>query len=142
MTDFRVDSNAFLISWSRKIRDTFKVLLEESRLMTFIDTFKNGLWPDGKLKPPGVPRTLDEKERTRDEANRKLSALMPGTNLYTSWMWVDHCHCRFGCQHDRKVKCTERCSQDLRGFAEPKAEPTHRVHHHRRGNLSLRLALM
>jgi len=45
--------------------------------MTFIDTFKNGLWPDGKLKPPDVPRTLDDKERTRDEANRKLSALMP-----------------------------------------------------------------
>jgi len=45
--------------------------------MTFIDAFKNGLWPDGKLKPPGVPRSLDEKERTRGEANRKLSALMP-----------------------------------------------------------------
>jgi sorting nexin-25 len=46
--------------------------------MTFIDIFKNGLWPDGRLKTPGTPRTLDEKERTRDEANRKLSALMPG----------------------------------------------------------------
>ena len=46
--------------------------------MTFVDAFKNGLWPDGKLKPPDVPRTADEKERTRDEANRKLSALMPG----------------------------------------------------------------
>ena len=52
--------------------------------MTFIDIFKNDLWPDGKLKPPGIPRTLDEKERTRDEANRKLSALMPGTGVFTS----------------------------------------------------------
>jgi len=52
--------------------------LEESRVMSFIDTFKNGLWQDGKLKLPSVQRTLDEKERTRDEANRKLSALMPG----------------------------------------------------------------
>ena len=54
--------------------------------MTFIDAFKNGLWPDGKLKFPDVPRTLDEKERTRDEANRKLSALMPGMGPSTlSW---------------------------------------------------------
>jgi hypothetical protein len=57
--------------------------------MTIIDTFKNGLWPDGKLKPPGVPGTVDEKERTRDEANRKLSALMPGEGLPTLfWMCI------------------------------------------------------
>jgi len=65
--------------------------------MTFIDTFKNGLWPDGKLKPPGVPRMLDERERTRDEANRKLSALMPGMGLLApSWIRADCFHCRFG----------------------------------------------
>jgi hypothetical protein len=52
--------------------------------MTFIDAFKSGLWPDGKLKPSGIPRSLDEKERTRDEANRKLSALMPGLGVSTS----------------------------------------------------------
>ena len=67
----------------RKIRESFKTLLDESRAMTFIDTFKNDLWPDGRLKPPGIPRTLDEKERTRDEANRKLSALMPGIGAST-----------------------------------------------------------
>lgn len=59
--------------------------------MTIIDTFKNGLWPGGKLKPPDTPRAADEKERTRDEANRKLSALMPGMGLLTlSWIYVDH----------------------------------------------------
>lgn len=30
------------------------------------------------MKPPGVPRTAEEKLRTRDEANRKLSSLVPG----------------------------------------------------------------
>jgi len=108
--------------------------MEETRVMTFIDTFKDGLWPDGKLKPPGVPRTLDEKERTRDEANRKLSALMPGMGLFTSYRTrADRCCCRFGRQHDRKVERAERSAQDLRGFAEPKVEPTYCIYHHRRG---------
>jgi hypothetical protein len=46
--------------------------------MSFIGAFRNGLWPGGKLKPPSVPRTSDEKLQTRDDANRKLSALIPG----------------------------------------------------------------
>lgn len=99
--------------------------------MSFIDTFKNGLWPDGKLKPPGVPRTLDEKERTRDEANRKLSALMPGMGLRaSSWMRADYCHCRFGRQYDWKVERSKRCAQNIRGLAEPKIEPTYRIYDH------------
>ncbi|KAJ7751186.1 PhoX domain-containing protein [Mycena maculata] len=61
----------------RKIRETVKGLLEESRIMVFVNLFRNGLWPGGKLKPPSVPRTADEKLRTRDEANRKLSSLVP-----------------------------------------------------------------
>ncbi|KAF8167365.1 structural protein MDM1 [Crassisporium funariophilum] len=61
----------------RKIRDNFKSLLGESQLMSYINMFRDGLWPGGKLKPPGVPRTADEKIRTRDEANRKLSSLVP-----------------------------------------------------------------
>ncbi|KAJ7459152.1 PhoX domain-containing protein [Mycena galericulata] len=61
----------------RKIRETVKSLLEESRVMVFVNLFRNGLWPGGKLKPPSVPRTADEKLRTRDEANRKLSSLVP-----------------------------------------------------------------
>lgn len=46
--------------------------------MRYIDTFRDNLWPNGKLRGPGVPRTTEEKIRTRDEANRKLSALVPG----------------------------------------------------------------
>lgn len=99
--------------------------------MTIIDAFRNGLWPDGKLKPPGVPRTGDEKEKTRDEANRKLSALMPGVCFPTrSLICADHSCCRFGCQYDRKIECEKRCTQDLCGFAESKVEPAHRVYHH------------
>lgn len=63
----------------RKLRDTSKSFLDESHLMTFINAFRDGLWPGGSLKPPSIPRTVEEKFHTRDEANRKLSALMPGT---------------------------------------------------------------
>ncbi|KAI0800642.1 PhoX domain-containing protein [Fomes fomentarius] len=61
----------------RKLRDTSKSFLDESHLMTFINAFRDGLWPGGSLKPPSLPRTVEEKLHTRDEANRKLSALMP-----------------------------------------------------------------
>ncbi|CAK5280644.1 unnamed protein product [Mycena citricolor] len=61
----------------RKIRENVKGMLEESRVMVFVNLFRNGLWPGGKLKPPSIPRTAEEKLRTRDEANRKLSSLVP-----------------------------------------------------------------
>ncbi|RDX51162.1 PhoX domain-containing protein [Lentinus brumalis] len=61
----------------RKLRETVKSFLDEPHLMTFINIFRDGLWPGGSLKPPSVPRTAEEKLHTRDEANRKLSALMP-----------------------------------------------------------------
>ncbi|THV07473.1 PhoX domain-containing protein [Dendrothele bispora CBS 962.96] len=61
----------------RKIRETVKSLLDDAHLLTYIKSFRDGLWPGGKLKPPGVPRTADEKMKTRDDANRKLSALFP-----------------------------------------------------------------
>ncbi|KAI0778795.1 PXA domain-containing protein [Trametes elegans] len=61
----------------RKLRETVKSFLDEPHLMMFINTFRDNLWPGGNLKPPGVPRTVEEKLHTRDEANRKLSALMP-----------------------------------------------------------------
>ena len=62
----------------RKIRETLKVYLDEPHLVDYIGKFKDGLWPGGQLKPPSSPRTAEERLRTRDEANRKLSALMPG----------------------------------------------------------------
>ncbi|KAE9398516.1 hypothetical protein BT96DRAFT_920831 [Gymnopus androsaceus JB14] len=61
----------------RKIRETMKSLLDEPRIMSYLKIFRDGLWPGGKLKPPSVPRTPEERLRTRDEANRKLSSLVP-----------------------------------------------------------------
>ncbi|KAI0640032.1 PXA domain-containing protein [Trametes polyzona] len=61
----------------RKLRETVKSFLDEPHLMMFINLFRDNMWPGGSLKPPSVPRTVEEKLHTRDEANRKLSALMP-----------------------------------------------------------------
>lgn len=40
---------------------------------------RENLWPGGKLREPSQPRTAEEKLRSRDGANRKLSALVPGS---------------------------------------------------------------
>ncbi|KIJ53798.1 hypothetical protein M422DRAFT_775777 [Sphaerobolus stellatus SS14] len=61
----------------RKLRDTVRSYVDESHLLRFVTIFKDNMWPGGSIKPPGVPRSTEEKARTRDEANRKLSALMP-----------------------------------------------------------------
>lgn len=61
----------------RQIRQSIKSMFEESRIMPILAFFKDSLWPGGKLKPPGQPRSTEEITRSRDEANRKLSALVP-----------------------------------------------------------------
>lgn len=61
----------------RKIRENVRSFFEEIRIMPMINMFRDSLWPGGQHKPTSSPRTPEEKTRTRDEANRKLSALVP-----------------------------------------------------------------
>ncbi|CEL56796.1 Sorting nexin-12 OS=Schizosaccharomyces pombe (strain 972 / ATCC 24843) GN=snx12 PE=3 SV=1 [Rhizoctonia solani AG-1 IB] len=61
----------------RKVRDTVRTSLAESQILGYITTFRNTLWPEGKLKPASVPRTDQEKVQTREQAHSKLSAIMP-----------------------------------------------------------------
>jgi len=61
----------------RKVKEAAMSQLDEDHLIKYLSTFKNILWPGGKLKPPSAPRTAEEKARTKEEANAKLSALMP-----------------------------------------------------------------
>lgn len=69
----------------RKIRENARALLDEARILPFIKLFRDQLWPGGKLKPSSTTRTSEEKIRTRDEANRKLSSLVPGM-----WQYLQH----------------------------------------------------
>ncbi|KAH7334603.1 PXA domain-containing protein [Rhizoctonia solani] len=61
----------------RKVRDTVRTSLAEAQILGHISTFRNTLWPEGKLKPSSVPRTDQEKVQTREQAHSKLSAIMP-----------------------------------------------------------------
>ncbi len=119
----------------RKIRETFKLLVGETRLMSYINTFRDGLWPGGKLKPPGIPRTSEERLRTRDEANRKLSALFPGRlrtggNPNVMVLTISRRSC---CQHHGAVKRTPRCPPDICSPTKPKIKPTYSLYGCRRG---------
>ncbi|KAF5323375.1 hypothetical protein D9611_005598 [Ephemerocybe angulata] len=61
----------------KKVRDNIKDWFNETQLMKYINIFRDIMWPGGKLKGPAPPRTTEEKIRTRDDANRKLSSLVP-----------------------------------------------------------------
>ncbi|KZO94011.1 hypothetical protein CALVIDRAFT_501987 [Calocera viscosa TUFC12733] len=61
----------------RKMRDTLKATLEEPNLVAYVEKLHGVAFPGGRFRPTSAPRTTEQKARTRDEANRKLSALMP-----------------------------------------------------------------
>jgi len=61
----------------RKFRDSLTSFTDEPHLMSYISIFKDSLWPGGRLKASALPRTSDEKAHSREEANRKLSTLLP-----------------------------------------------------------------
>ncbi|KAK4507476.1 hypothetical protein PRZ48_001211 [Zasmidium cellare] len=61
----------------RKVRETARNALEDEKLAGHVETLKNIMWPNGKMRPPSVPRTAQEKARTRKEAGLLLAALVP-----------------------------------------------------------------
>ncbi|KAG8935713.1 Intermediate filament protein [Tulasnella sp. 418] len=61
----------------RKLREVAKTYGDEDHLLQYLKVFQDGLWPGGSLKPPSTPRSPEERIRTREEVNRKLSSLMP-----------------------------------------------------------------
>ena len=83
-----------------KIRENARALIDEGRILPFIKLFRDQLWPGGKLRPSSTPRTSEEKIRTRDEANRKLSSLIPGIATSIILPAETHISSRFGCKYD------------------------------------------
>ena len=63
----------------RQTRETVKSLFDEPRLLSYITIFRDGLWPGGQLRTAEPTRTAEARLKTKEEANRKLSALIPGT---------------------------------------------------------------
>lgn len=75
----------------RKLREIVKSATDETHMLQYLGSFRQALWPGGNLKPPSAPRTPDEKLKAREEANRKLTTLMPGlwTFQYISYLTDD-----------------------------------------------------
>ncbi|KAL2133791.1 hypothetical protein VTI74DRAFT_1688 [Chaetomium olivicolor] len=64
----------------RKLRENVKALVQEDALLKYIGLLKEGLWPGGlprDKQDPRVPRTAQEKARTRTEASLMLATLVP-----------------------------------------------------------------
>jgi hypothetical protein len=70
---------------NRKVRDTVSHSLDEINVINSIGMFRDSMWPGGQLRPPSAPRSAEEKVKARDNANRMLSALIPG-------MWFITCN--------------------------------------------------
>ena len=47
--------------------------------------FRDSMWAGGRLRPPPVPRSVEEKAQARDDAHRMLSALIPGMDLVSQY---------------------------------------------------------
>ncbi|KAI6135544.1 PhoX domain-containing protein [Pisolithus croceorrhizus] len=61
----------------RKVRQSLSSLYEESQIVRLLGMLRDTIWPGGELRTLPQARTAEEKLRSRHEANRKLSALVP-----------------------------------------------------------------
>ncbi|KAK9900670.1 hypothetical protein P389DRAFT_157250 [Cystobasidium minutum MCA 4210] len=61
----------------RKVREAVTLSTSGDALAPHIYMLKEMMWPDGKMRPPSLPRSAEEKLQTREAAFRKLTYLMP-----------------------------------------------------------------
>ncbi|KAI1380352.1 PXA domain-containing protein [Hypoxylon crocopeplum] len=61
----------------RKVRDNFKVLVQEDAVLKYISLLRDSMWPGGQIKRNKQARTTAEKARTRREASLMLATLVP-----------------------------------------------------------------
>ena len=62
----------------RKLREAIKSLTDDSHALRYLQSFRDTMWPGGQWRATSEIRTASMKAETRDEANKKLSALIPG----------------------------------------------------------------
>ncbi|KAK2461433.1 hypothetical protein APHAL10511_005896 [Amanita phalloides] len=61
----------------RKVRDKVKSSLNEPSIIPFVNLFCDTLWPGGQPRTSYPSRTAEDKKWSREEANKKLSSLVP-----------------------------------------------------------------
>ena len=60
-------------------------------MLSVINMIKEDIWPKGQLNTNRIPRTLEERTKTRHTANQKLSAFMPGKYTCPRWRYLNIC---------------------------------------------------
>jgi len=60
----------------RKLREALKSLTDETHILRYLQSFRESLWPGDEYRAQLLPRSAATKAETREEANRKLSALI------------------------------------------------------------------
>ncbi|KAF2034844.1 hypothetical protein EK21DRAFT_55251 [Setomelanomma holmii] len=60
----------------RKVRESFDSLLSENNISKYIDTLKDSMWPNGRLKQ-GAERAPQERAKSRKAAATVLGTLVP-----------------------------------------------------------------
>jgi len=61
----------------RKFRDNLATYLDDSHLWSYLKLIMHTMWPGGQQRSPPPIRTQEQKSKTCDDAQRKLSTLMP-----------------------------------------------------------------
>ncbi|KAI2628802.1 PXA domain-containing protein [Hypoxylon sp. NC1633] len=61
----------------RKVRDNFKMLVQEDAILKYVGLLRDTMWPGGQINRNKQPRTTSEKARTRREASLMLATLVP-----------------------------------------------------------------
>jgi sorting nexin-25 len=61
----------------RKVREIFDNLLSENSVVRYIDTLKDSMWPNGRMKVAGQERSEGDRERSRKAASEVLGTLVP-----------------------------------------------------------------
>ncbi|KAL0089174.1 PXA domain-containing protein [Phycomyces blakesleeanus] len=70
----------------RKLRESMRFLESEPMILFYFRRLTDTLWPEGASLSFKPPRRPEEKQHTREEANRKLSTWLPGkVNLLLFW---------------------------------------------------------
>ncbi|KAI0152608.1 PXA domain-containing protein [Xylariaceae sp. FL1272] len=61
----------------KKVRDNFRLLVQEDAILKYLGLLRDSMWPQGQLNRNRVPRTASEKAKTRREASLMLATLVP-----------------------------------------------------------------
>ncbi|KAI8140894.1 PXA domain-containing protein [Fennellomyces sp. T-0311] len=93
----------------RKLRETVRFLATEPMIVFYLRKVTDSLWPDGQTLTFKEPRRPDEKQQTKEAANRKLSTWLPDL----IGQMVGRQNARRGARRLFSVLQNKRLNQDL-----------------------------